>query len=418
MSILGLQESPASASVELTRTIDSGVLTPIPGDLPSGKDIRGTLMLEIRKKMPKGSEGAESNGSDFEAWKSFRDTLESTLITTTKDLELGVFLAEANTRIHEFDGLRDGLWIVTGLIKEFLHQGLHPQWEDGSLSGHHGKLEWLVKKLPDMIGNIPLTCQPYPGPNYSLNYLTESGLPGGMITAADFNRAAEAGATEDYEALAASILQAKNELGLLDVAATKAYGEDAPSFRPARDLLDRCWKFAQGMVEKRAPKPAEIAPSRKQSARSWAASSNSIRLQNEPAIAPSDDAWGACEQMARSGNVDGAIAAMATLAAREPTGRVRFMRRLMLADLCLQSSRTKLATRILEELNEIIADRSLDRWESVEMIGGVWTRLLRCYRDKAAGTRSREKEVDLFAKLSRLDPWQAVACGEPREEQS
>jgi len=104
---------------------------------------------------------------------------------------------------------------------------------------------------------------------------------------------------------------------------------------------------------------------------------------------------------------------MAALAAAEPNGRVRFQRKLLLADLCIQTNRKKLGTSILQELNEIIEQHKLESWETSEIVGGVWSRLVRCYRDKAAGTADESLEVEFYLKLSRLDPWQALTCGEP-----
>jgi len=104
---------------------------------------------------------------------------------------------------------------------------------------------------------------------------------------------------------------------------------------------------------------------------------------------------------------------MAALAAAEPNGRVRFQRKLLLADLCIQTNRKKLGTSILQELNEIIEQHKLESWETSEIVGGVWSRLVRCYRDKAAGTADESLEAEFYLKLSRLDPWQALTCGEP-----
>ena len=79
----------------------------------------------------------------------------------------------------------------------------------------------------------------------------------------------------------------------------------------------------------------------------------------------------------------------------------------------MRTNRMKLAASILQELNEIIETHKLDSWETSEVVGGVWSRLVRCYRDKVAGTADETLEAEFFRKLSRLDPWQALACGEP-----
>ena len=121
--------------------------------------------------------------------------------------------------------------------------------------------------------------------------------------------------------------------------------------------------------------------------------------------------------MARSGEIDAALSTMTALASAEANGRIRFQRKLLLADICLQTNRVKLARSILEELNELIDRHNLTSWETSDLVGAVWARLVRCYRDKSAGTASSEKAAEVFLKLSRLDPWQALSLGEPTESQ-
>jgi hypothetical protein len=99
---------------------------------------------------------------------------------------------------------------------------------------------------------------------------------------------------------------------------------------------------------------------------------------------------------------------MERLAALE-YGRAKFLRKLGLAEICLANSRQRLAVKVLEQLSEQIESRNLTDWESPELIGRVWGNLYRCYlRDP-----SRESEAaDLYHKLCRLDPWQAIRWGE------
>ena len=108
---------------------------------------------------------------------------------------------------------------------------------------------------------------------------------------------------------------------------------------------------------------------------------------------------------------------MTALAAAEANGRVRFQRKLLLADICIQTNRMKLARSILEELNELVDKHNLTSWETSDLIGAVWARLVRCYRDRNSGTANFDKAAEVYLKLSRLDPWQALALGDaPPEE--
>jgi type VI secretion system protein ImpA len=122
--------------------------------------------------------------------------------------------------------------------------------------------------------------------------------------------------------------------------------------------------------------------------------------------------------MARAGEIDAALSTMTALAAAEANGRVRFQRKLLLADLCMRTNRVRLAKSILEELDEMVQKHDLTTWETSDVVGAVWARLVRCYQDRNSGAANPDKAAEFFLKLSRLDPWQALALGDPAERSS
>jgi type VI secretion system ImpA family protein len=412
MTVADLHQDETTSGKSVVRVIDECVLAPIEGSMPAGEDIRGLkLWVDLRNARPR-MEDFSANDEWQRAdpvntdWANYRDTVEQALCTRTKDLELGIFLIEASARVYGFAGVRDGLWMLRGLISIFFHQGLFPQPEDGDLEIQYGKLHWLNEKLSDVLREIPLTLRPEPGTNYSLNYRDESRRQGGMITAAEYEAAAAAGSTEEYSELLATIQEARAELEQFKQVATEHYGSEELSFPQAEETLDECDRAIQNILRKRQPTPG--SPMTAEPINHGVIPASSFETAGGAA-----DLWGECERLARSGNIDRALATMGALAAGEPNGRVRFHRKLLLADLCLQTNRKKLGTSILQELNEIIDHHKLESWETSEVVGGVWARLVRCYRDKAAGTADEGREAEFFLKLSRLDPWQALACGEP-----
>ena len=102
---------------------------------------------------------------------------------------------------------------------------------------------------------------------------------------------------------------------------------------------------------------------------------------------------------------------MTRLAAAETSGRDRFQRKLLLAEVCLASKRDRLARSILEELAEQIDKFQLESWESTELISSVWTRLYRLYK-QGGDTSDLDRASKLYGRLCRLDPWQALGCTE------
>jgi type VI secretion system protein ImpA len=121
-------------------------------------------------------------------------------------------------------------------------------------------------------------------------------------------------------------------------------------------------------------------------------------------------AWHEAEMMVRSGQIDKGLAQMIQLSARETCGRNRFQRKLLLAEVCLSSKRERLARAILEELAEQIDSLHLESWESTELIAGVWLRLHKLY--KGTDRPDPDRAAKLYERLCRLDPWQALNCGE------
>ena len=106
-------------------------------------------------------------------WEGYRNLVEDALCNRSKDIELGLFLVEANTRVHGFMRTRWSLdaWRINSRIPQ--------QWPSSPgrrrrLEIQYNKLHWLNDKFPDVICEIPLTWRSEPEINYSLNYFKES----------------------------------------------------------------------------------------------------------------------------------------------------------------------------------------------------------------------------------------------------
>jgi type VI secretion system protein ImpA len=401
----------------VTRVVDEGVLAPISAGKPAGEDLRALRdWVEIKKARPNLSDTADKR--DWEPanpvktdWSIYKSLVEKALCTKSKDLELGVFLTDACARLHGFAGIRDGVWAVRGLLAEFANKGLYPVPEDGSLEARYGKLDWMNEKLAEVMREIPITMRSSPAVNYSMNYRDESLRQNGMISAAEFESAVAAGSREQYEALGKDLEEARTEFEQFEQVVNEQFGPAALSFVNSKQAFEDCQVAVNSILRKKliAAKDGVIA--------GGIGTAQAFAFGSPGGAGNSlNDSWSEAERMARGGEVDRALSTMAALAAAEPNGRVRFQRKLLLADICMQTNRLKLAKSILEELSEVVDKHNLTAWETSDLIGAVWARLVRCYRDKNAGTANSEKATEFFLKLSRLDPWQALAVGEPTEQ--
>jgi hypothetical protein len=260
--------------------------------------------------------------------------------------------------------------------------------------------------------------RPAPAMNYSLNYREEAMRPKGMITAAEFESAVAAGSSERYQLLNTEIREARAEFELFEQVVSSQFGPEALSFVSSKQALQDCELAIDSILRKKLGSASNSG-----AGNTGIGNTTLAPYQYAPLPIPNgtegsaNDLWADAERRARSGDLDNALATMAGLAAAEPNGRVRFQRKLLLADICLQTNRHKLATSILEELNELVETHKLTAWETSNLVGAVWARLVRCYRQQnGSGGANKEKAMEFFLKLSRLDPWQALAIGEPTEQ--
>lgn len=399
-----------------SRVVDERVLAPISEQKPSGDDLRALKdWVEIRKARPNPNDIGDRR--DWEPanpvrtdWATYKTLVERALCTKSKDLELGVFLTEACARVHGFVGVRDGIWTLKGLLTGFADRGLYPLPEDGNLEARYGKLEWMNEKLAELVREIPITMRPSPATNYSMNYREEALRPNGMITVAEFESAVAVGSKDQYEALNNEVAEARTGFEEFEAVVIAQFGPNALSFAESKHALEECQVAIASILRKKQP-AAAATPS------SSAVPVQSLGFGSSGGLAEGlvSDAWAEAERMARGGEIDAALSTMTALAAAEANGRIRFRRKLLLADICMQTNRLKLACSILEELNELIDKHNLTAWETSDLVGAVWVRLIRCYRDKTSGTASPDKAAEFFLKLSRLDPWQALVLGEPTE---
>ncbi len=113
----------------------------------------------------------------------------------------------------------------------------------------------------------------------------------------------------------------------------------------------------------------------------------------------------------KNGRVPEAIGLLSRDAEEQPSGRLRFERRLQLAEVCLQAGHPKVAQPLLADLMAELERRALDGWESASLLGKPLALTIRCLD---GGVSSSENRDTLFARLCRLDP--VAAAGLDRRE--
>jgi len=295
------------------------------------------------------------------------------------------------------------------MLVQFWDTGLFPTVEDGDLEIRSGPLEWLNDKLADLIREVPITGRIDKGENYSYAYFLESRKAGGAITADQFDLAVRSTPQSVYKTMLEDLQLAREEFMQLEDVASQRFGPTLLSFSASKEAFEECVGFLDQKCAQDTGNPAAAAGPAKSNTDN---SSSKGFFGWGVSGGYSEDSWAKAEELVRSGHVSEGLMDMTRLAATEPNGRVRFYRKLLLADICLSTRRDQLAKSILEELAELIDKHHLEEWETSEVVGAVWSRLYRCYSNDQAGTADPDRASKLFLRLCRLDPWQAMACNE------
>jgi type VI secretion system protein ImpA len=400
-----------------TLTVIRGdVLKPISPLHPGGIDLSLTPEWSaIRATRPNlwdaGTRGewvrAEPNSS---SWALLRDLAADALATRSKDIRLAIWLLESSIKLHGFAGMRDGLRVLRELLEQFWDTGLYPLIEDGDLDARAVPLEWLNDKLADAILEIPITFRPAPGANYSAKFFRESRRPNGLITAQEFDAAAAAGSRSDYQALMEDLESARRELLEVERNSVDMFPPDGISVVETKEAMAECRRALEGTGRGKTAAPQDLGSLAKEEVPPEPLTTMAL-LARSHGDQDTEKSWAAAEQLARGGDIDSALMKMTALANVDANGRVRFQRKLLLAEICLNTKRMRLGRTVLEELAGLIDKHHLDEWEATEMVSAVWTRLYRCYMEDSSGAL-HDRAAELFGRLCRLNPWQALACGD------
>jgi type VI secretion system protein ImpA len=145
------------------------ILVPIPGENPSGVDLRYDTKLLIFDKI-KESRRQDDNLAQGD-WQSERKTAnfplvvklaQDTLATVSKDLQLAAYLTEALLQTERFAGLRQGLDLTYRMLTEFWDT-VYPLIEDDDRELRARPLSWVGSMI-----DFPLRSTPVVSAGYSL----------------------------------------------------------------------------------------------------------------------------------------------------------------------------------------------------------------------------------------------------------
>ena len=136
------------------------LLRPISGESPSGEYLRYHGIYDEISETRRADDVV-----DLGAWQTdlkvadFRKTIElavPVLETQTKDLQIAAWLVEAIVAEHGFAGLRDGLDLLSSLIRKFWGS-IYPSADDGDEEGRANALAWVDRETAMLVKNAAIT---------------------------------------------------------------------------------------------------------------------------------------------------------------------------------------------------------------------------------------------------------------------
>ncbi len=411
------------------------ILNPIPGDNPSGVDLRYDPIYpkikEARREeadVPQGDWISERKVAD---WGQVLKLANEAIAAKSKDLQLAAWLTEALIRKEGFGGFRQGLELIKGILEGFWDT-LYPEIEDGDAELRAAPLEWVGSCLDQPLRQVALTKQGHDwfqykdsravpteedaGKDNNKAEIRSARLADGKIAPEVFDKGFD-GTPKAYYVGMVETLDACIELvDSITQTCEEKFVEATPTFGPLKATLDEIRHTANLFLQKKR----ELEPDARPEGEAVSGEEASAELGEAGAQAlagglalqyrsgaPPEAVFQMAQQAARSGRLQDAIRLLTDQLATEASARGRFIRRTQVAQICLESGQDGIAMPILEELAAEIDRRNLEEWEFGEVLARPLALLYRCMVKQDGDMEERRK---LYARVCRLNPFEALTA--------
>jgi type VI secretion system protein ImpA len=247
------------------------LLAPVPGDKPTGIDLRldanpasDYYKLKDARFAARAKERETDAGvdvGDLPEWRTILDLAPKVLTTQSKDLEVAAWLVEALLRRHNFAGLRDGFRLLRGMVETYW-DGLYPLPDEDGVEGKVAPLTALNGEGADgtliqPIRKVWLTDGRDPGPFAAWHYEQAQKLAtitdekavawhnkAGTATNDQIEASRRATKPQFFLDLVDDLRQSQEEFGGLTAALDKAAGQDSPPTSTIRNTLESTMTIA------------------------------------------------------------------------------------------------------------------------------------------------------------------------------
>lgn len=260
------------------------LLNPIPGNNPSGENLRYDPVFDKIKEARSEDEDDAPQGE----WQRARKKADfplviklagDALVKKSKDLQLAAWLGEATLRRESFTALPGSISLLQK-IQEQYWENCYPEIEDGSPELRCAPQEWFAARCDYILRRLPITKNGLAWIDYQTkktvptedeakgeekkNEIREEAIKDGKLTPEEWNEAFAATPKDFYEQLVASLDASLEATTSLDRFCDEKYGSDGPSLGKLRAVLEEMKVLANVLyTEKGGPdseQPAEEIP--------------------------------------------------------------------------------------------------------------------------------------------------------------
>jgi type VI secretion system protein ImpA len=246
------------------------LLNPIPGDSPSGTNLRYAPVYdkikEARRQEDDAPQGEWQRERKVADYKLVIKLAGETLAMQSKDLQLAAWLTESFLHQEGFSGLQQGLGLLRGLIENFWDT-MYPEIEDGDLELRSAPLEWVGTRLDDPVRKAPLTRGGFSYYKFKESRSVgsevdaaqsdqkrearEAAIADGKVTLEEFEKDSADTPTAQYEGWVAAMDSSLESIDSLRELCDDRFGNYAPSFTPLKTALEEVRNATNQILQKR-----------------------------------------------------------------------------------------------------------------------------------------------------------------------
>lgn len=255
------------------------ILKPIPGDNPSGVNLRSAPVYDKIKEARR-----EDDQLPQGAWQHERKTADYGLViklaqeaiaVQSKDLQLAAWLTEALVKQQGMRGLREGLVLCDNMINQFWDT-LYPEMEDGDLEMRSGPIEFITARLVTPVKGLALSEAGYTYFQYvqsrSVQYedqaktkeeksAREKALKEGKLAPELFDKSFVETPKAFYFQMEKQIDETLGVVPALDKTCQEKFADSGPSFGKLKEGIQEVRQVVHSLLQKKRetePDPVEV----------------------------------------------------------------------------------------------------------------------------------------------------------------